>query len=176
MRLALFSFIVFFLLERFIHWRHCHDESHLTNHTLGTLNLLSDALHNFLDGALIAASFSVSPELGWISLLAIALHEIPQEIGDFGVLLHSGFTRRFALLANVAVSLTAVLGGIIGYFLGESFHSASSMLVPVAAGAFIYIASADLIPELKIGLSHRKIIANIIMFMAGILIMVLVKG
>ena len=139
-QLTLGSFIVFFALERFLHWRHCHDKAHLTEHTVGTMNLIGDAIHNFLDGVLIAASFATGAGLGVIATLAIALHEIPQEIGDFGVLLHSGFSRR-----------------------------------PIAAGGFIYIAAADLIPELKNENSARRTVATVITFFLGIAIMALVK-
>lgn len=171
LKLALASLVVFFLLERLLHWRHCHDEQHLAKHTIGVMNLLGDGIHNFIDGLLIAASFAANPSLGIISVLAIALHEIPQEIGDFGVLLHSGFSRLKALMANVIVSLTAVLGGIVGYFASHSTELFASYLVPVAAGGFIYIAAADLIPELKEGKSSKKIIANVVTFVLGIVIM-----
>lgn len=174
-RLVIYSFIGFFLLERFLHWRHCHDEKHLTKHTIGYMNLLGDGIHNFIDGLLIAASFAAGESLGIIAVLAIALHEIPQEIGDFGVLLHSGFTRNKALLANVAVSLTAVLGGVIGYFLAHRSEIFASYLVPVAAGGFIYISGADLIPELKEGKSSKKTIATIIMFIFGVIVMSLLS-
>lgn len=175
LELSLLSFVGFFVLERFLHWRHCHDEQHLLKHTIGTMNLLGDSIHNFIDGLLIAAAFVADPTLGVISVLAIALHEIPQEIGDFGVLLHSGFSRSQALLANLAVSLTAVLGGVVGYFLSSSSELFASYLIPVAAGGFIYIAAADLIPELKSGNTSRKTIVNIAMFVFGIVLMALLS-
>lgn len=174
-QLTLASFIVFFVLERFLHWRHCHDKEHLTKHTMGTMNLLADAIHNFLDGVLIAASFATGTGLGIIATLAIALHEIPQEIGDFGVLLHSGFSRRRALLFNILVSLTAILGGILGYFASHSVTQFAHLLIPVAAGGFIYISAADLIPELKTETSTKRTISMIMTFLFGVLIMFLVK-
>lgn len=174
-QLALFSFIGFFLLERILHWRHCHDEAHLARHTIGYMNLLGDTIHNFIDGLLIAASFAAGDTLGFVAVLAIALHEIPQEIGDFGVLLHSGFTRTRALIANIVVSLTAVLGGIVGYFLAHNTTIFASYLIPIAAGGFIYIAAADLIPELKEGKTTKKTIATIIMFIVGIVLMSLIS-
>lgn len=174
-QLALVSFIGFFLLERFLHWRHCHDENHLTRHTIGYMNLLGDGIHNFIDGLLIAASFAAGDSLGIVAVLAIALHEIPQEIGDFGVLLHSGFNRNKALLANIAVSLTAVMGGVVGYFLSHSTEIFASYLVPVAAGGFIYIAGADLIPELKEGKTSKKTLATILMFVTGVVLMMLLS-
>jgi zinc and cadmium transporter len=175
LQLSLFSFVGFFLLERFLHWRHCHDEQHLAKHTIGTMNLLGDSIHNFIDGLLIAAAFVADPSLGIISVLAIALHEIPQEIGDFGVLLHSGYTRMRALIANVGVSLTAVFGGVVGYFLSHSSELFASYLIPVAAGGFIYIAAADLIPELKAGKTSKKTLANVLTFVFGIILMALLS-
>lgn len=175
LRLALAAFIGFFLLERVLHWRHCHDEDHLESHTTGTLNLLGDAVHNFLDGALIAASFATSFELGVISTVAIALHEIPQELGDFGVLLHSGFSRRSALLANVGVSVTALLGGLFGYFASHAVASLSSFLLPIAAGGFIYISASDLIPALKAG-EAKSITPTTLIFLLGIAFMFLIPG
>ncbi|KKU45635.1 MAG: Zinc/iron permease [Microgenomates group bacterium GW2011_GWA2_46_7] len=175
LRLTLFSFIGFFLLERFLHWRHCHDKDHLVKHTMGTMNLVADAIHNFLDGILIAASFATGAGLGLVATLAIALHEIPQEIGDFGVLLHSGFTRRRALLANLLVSLTAIMGGVLGYFASHLLTSFAHYLVPIAAGGFLYISAADLIPELRHVSSTKKTFAMIATFLFGVGIMMLVK-
>ena len=174
-QLTLASFIVFFLLERFLHWRHCHDKEHLTKHTVGTLNLIGDAIHNFLDGVLIAASFAAGPGLGIIATLAIALHEIPQEIGDFAVLIHSGFSRKRALVFNILVSFTCIAGGILGYIASRTVTTFANYLVPVAAGGFIYIAAADLIPDLKHENSSKRIAAVIMTFLLGVLIMVLVK-
>jgi len=174
-QLTLLSFIGFFILERFLHWRHCHDKDHLTKHTMGTMNLIADAIHNFLDGVLIAASFATGGGLGIIATLAIALHEIPQEIGDFGVLLHSGFTKRKALLYNVLVSLTAIAGGILGYIASHTMTQFASYLIPVAAGGFIYISASDLIPELKNETSTKRTALMIATFLLGVIIMMLVK-
>jgi zinc and cadmium transporter len=174
-QLTLLSFIGFFILERFLHWRHCHDKDHLTKHTMGTMNLIADGIHNFLDGVLIAASFANGGGLGVIATLAIAMHEIPQEIGDFGVLLHSGFTRRKALLYNVFVSLTAIVGGILGYIASHTMTQFAYYLIPIAAGGFIYISAADLIPELKHETSTKRTISMIATFLLGVIIMVLVK-
>lgn len=173
--LTLISFIGFFILERFLHWRHCHHKDHLTKHTMGTMNLIADAIHNFLDGVLIAASFASGAGLGIVATLAIALHEIPQEIGDFGVLLHSGFSKRRALLSNVLVSLTAILGGILGYLGSHFMTEFAHYLIPVAAGGFIYIAATDLIPELKREHSTKRTISMIATFLFGVFIMFLVK-
>jgi len=174
-QLTLLSFIGFFVLERFLHWRHCHDKDHMVKHTMGTMNLIADAIHNFLDGVLIAASFAGGASLGLISTLAIALHEIPQEIGDFGVLLHSGFTRKRALLSNVLVSLTAILGGILGYVASHTMTSFAQYLIPVAAGGFIYISATDLIPELKQETSTKRTISMISTFIIGVILMYYLK-
>lgn len=174
-QLTLLSFIGFFVLERFLHWRHCHDKDHLTKHTMGTMNLIADGIHNFLDGVLIAASFATGGGLGLIATLAIAMHEIPQEIGDFGVLLHSGFTRRKALLYNILVSLTAIAGGILGYIASHTMTEFAHYLIPIAAGGFIYISAADLIPELKHETSTKRTISMIATFLFGVVIMMLVK-
>lgn len=174
-QITLLSFIAFFILERFLHWRHCHDKDHLTKHTIGTMNLLGDGVHNFLDGVLIAASFASGSGIGIVSTLAFALHEIPQEIGDFGVLLHSGFSRKKALIYNVLISMTAVLGGILGYYANLYMSQVAMYLVPVAAGAFIYISASDLIPELKHERSTTKTISMVITFLLGVLMMFLVK-
>jgi len=174
-QLTLASFIGFFILERFLHWRHCHDKDHLAKHTMGTMNLIADAIHNFLDGVLIAASFASGTGLGLIATLAIAMHEIPQEIGDFGVLLHSGYTRRKALLFNILVSLTAILGGILGYIASHAMTEFAHYLIPVAAGGFIYISATDLIPELKHETSTKRTLAMIGTFLLGVVIMFLVK-
>lgn len=174
-QLTLLSFIGFFVLERFLHWRHCHDKDHLTKHTMGTMNLIADGIHNFLDGVLIAASFATGGGLGLIATLAIAMHEIPQEIGDFGVLLHSGFTKKKALLYNLLVSLTAIAGGILGYIASHTMTQFASYLIPIAAGGFIYISAADLIPELKHETSTKRTISMIATFLFGVVIMMLVK-
>lgn len=174
-QLTLASFLAFFLLERFLHWRHCHEADHLTHHTMGTINLIADGLHNFLDGLLIAASFANGATLGFVSTLAIALHEIPQELGDFGVLLHSGFSRRRALFWNVMSSLTAIVGGILGYTLAHQVEAFAAYLLPVAAGGFLYLSAADLVPELKNAKTTKKTLATTITFLLGILLMLLVK-
>jgi zinc and cadmium transporter len=174
-QLTLASFIGFFILERFLHWRHCHDKDHLTKHTVGTMNIIGDAIHNFLDGVLIAAAFASGAGLGLVATLAIAMHELPQEIGDFGVLLHSGYSRKKALIANVLVSLTAVLGGVLGYFATSVMTTFASYLLPIAAGGFLYISAADLIPELKQDTSTKRTLAMIATFLFGIIIMMLVK-
>lgn len=174
-QLTLASFIGFFMLERFLHWRHCHHKDHLAKHTMGTMNLIADAIHNFLDGVLIAAAFASGEGIGIVATLAIALHEIPQEIGDFGVLLHSGYSRQKAIMFNILVSLTAIAGGILGFYASHTMTNFANYLIPVAAGGFIYISATDLIPELKNETSTKRTISMIATFLLGVIIMFLIK-
>lgn len=171
--LTLISFILFFVIERLLFWRHCH-HGHCETHTFGYLNLLGDALHNLLDGLIIAAAFLTSPALGLSTTLAVALHEIPQEIGDFGVLLYSGFSKSKAITANILVSVTAVLGGLVGFLLHGSGINLELWLLPLAAGGFIYIASADLLPEIRKETNRKKSLTAFGLFLIGILLMVFV--
>lgn len=139
----------FFALEKMLHWHH-HGEDLEENgiHPVGRLVLVSDGVHNFLDGIIIAASFAVSPPLGLATTLAVMLHEIPQEVGDFAVLLHAGYTKRRALGLNFLSAIFALLGAVVFFAIGEFATSLTILFVPLTAGGFIYIAVADLIPEL----------------------------
>jgi zinc and cadmium transporter len=148
---VLAGLVGFFLVESVLHWHHhgedVHEHTEEGIHQLGWMNLIADGLHNFIDGMLIAAAWIVSPEAGWATTIAVALHEIPQEFGDFGVLLHAGFTPRRAILFNVLSGLAAVVGALVVLAAGEVGLAQS--LVPVAAGGFLYIACADLVPEMR---------------------------
>lgn len=169
---VLLSFIAFFFIEKLFHWRHCH-KGHCEVHTFAYMNLFGDALHNFIDGLILAGAFMTDIKLGVVTTLAIALHEIPQEIGDFGVLLYAGFGKKKALAANFLVALSAVLGGLAGYFLA-SLDQFIIYLLPFAAGGFLYIASSDLMPEIKKEPSLKKSLASFAVFLIGVLIMYLV--
>lgn len=141
--------LTFFIIEKFIAWRHCHLPTTKTHpHKLGFMNLIGDGFHNFIDGMLITGSFIVSWPLGISTTLAVIFHEIPQEIGDYGVLLYAGFSRPKALFFNFLTALTAILGAIFILILGKSMINISDYIVPFTAGGFIYIAGSDLIPEL----------------------------
>lgn len=166
---CLLGFISFFLIEKFLHWRHCHHQK-CAEHNFGHMNLIGDAIHNFLDGLIIAAAFTTSQALGLTTIIAIALHEIPQEIGDFGVLLYSGWTRQKALMANFSVALFSVLGGFIGYLLAD-VNLFAAYLMPLAAGGFIYIAASDLLPEMNKETNFKKSLLLFSLFLVGILIM-----
>jgi zinc and cadmium transporter len=172
--LLLLSFSFFFILEKLLHWRHCH-MGFCEVHTFGYLNLLGDSLHNFIDGFIIAGAFKINANLGLATSLAVFLHEVPQEIGDFGVLLYAGFKRKKALLANLLVALTAVLGGILGWFLIDIFKNLAFLLMPVAAGGFLYISSSDLIPEIRKEKNLKKSFLSFALFLLGLLLMYLLK-
>ncbi len=172
--IVLFSFVCFFFIEKLLYWRHCH-KGHCDVHTFGYMNLIGDGVHNFIDGLIIAATFMTSIPLGIATTLTIAFHEIPQEIGDFGVLLYSGFDRKKALMANFLVACIAILGGVVGYFLSMYIDNFVSYLLPFAAGGFIYIAASDLMPEIRKEQSLKKTIASFGMFLVGIGIMIVVK-
>jgi len=141
--------IVFFCIEKFLYWRHCHEEE-CQVHTFAYISLVGDGVHNFIDGMIIAATFVLGFELGFITTLAVISHEIPQEIGDFGVLIYGGLSKRKALTYNFISALTAILGAIVTYYV-VYLRDNYTLLVPFAAGGFIYIAATDLMPEL-----HKK--------------------
>ncbi len=141
--------LFFFILEKFIAWRHCHiPTSRQHPHPFVFMNLVGDAFHNFIDGVVIAASFMTSFSLGMVTSLAVVFHEIPQEIGDFGVLVYGGFSKAKALLFNFASALTAVLGAVLTLLLGSKLTGIIPLVIPFTAGGFLYVAGSDLIPEL----------------------------
>jgi zinc and cadmium transporter len=182
---VLAGILLFFILEKFLHWHHSHGDSGEDVHTqeevvsnhritpLGYLVLSSDALHNFLDGLIIAASFLVGVEVGVATTIAIILHEIPQEIADFGLLLHSGFSKAKALLFNFISALFAVLGAVLAIIAGSFFEHISPFVAAFAAGAFIYIAGSDLVPEIHKTRSPRKSLIQFVSIVLGIVIMLL---
>jgi len=171
---VLVGFILFFLIEKVLHWRHCH-KGECDVHTFHYMNLVGDSIHNFIDGLIMAASFVVSIPLGITTTIAIATHEIPQEIGDFGVLLYGGFSKKRAIMLNFVVALTAVLGGIVGYFVSNLIENIVVFILPFAAGGFIYIAATDLVPEIRKELDMKKYMATLLVFICGILIMWVTK-
>ncbi len=171
--LIILGIFVFFVLEKFMHWHHHGDDTHESHiHPVGKLVLFSDGVHNFIDGVIIGISFLVSVPLGIATTLAVMLHEIPQEIGDFAVLLHAGYTRKRALWLNFLSAITAVLGVLLVFLLGEASESFASWILPVAAGGFIYIAVADLIPELHKTKKGSDSFLQLLSLILGVVLMV----
>ncbi len=173
-RLALGGFVLFFLLERVLLWHHCHEDHCETHRLLGYQNLVGDGLHNFLDGLVLLAAFSVNIEVGLAATLAVVLHEIPQEIGDFAVLLYSGFSRVKAIVFNLISASLAILGVIVGFFLLDRIPHLVGFLLPIAAGGFIYIAAADLIPELHREKSLQKSLSAFGLFLVALVVMAVI--
>ncbi|RLJ00129.1 MAG: ZIP family metal transporter [Candidatus Aenigmatarchaeota archaeon] len=169
---VLLGFILFFFVEKILHWRHCH-KGKCPVHTFAYINLIGDGVHNFIDGVIIAAAFLMNTHLGIATSVSIALHEIPQELGDFGVLVYAGLKKIRALILNFLCAITAIFGGIFGYTIGYSNYI--TLLLPFAAGGFIYIAASDLIPEIRKEKDIKKSLSTFAIFILGILIMSLIK-
>lgn len=174
--MVIVGIVVFFVIETYLHWyHHCH-AGHIHGHhkhkcpikPMGYLNLFGDGVHNFVDGMIVASAFMVDFGLGAITTLAVVFHEIPQEIGDFGVLIYSGFKRGQALFFNFLSALTAILGVVATYMFAANVESVTPYLVPFAAGGFLYIAMADLMAEIKEEEKLGRITLQIIIFIAGI--------
>ncbi|MGD8925953.1 MAG: ZIP family metal transporter [Thioalkalispiraceae bacterium] len=174
----LIGILGFFLMEKLVLWRHCHENA-CEAHTLhehghspaaGTLILIGDAIHNVVDGVLIAAAFMTDIHLGVITSLAVAAHEIPQEVGDFAILLNSGYSRSKAFLFNVLASLTTFIGAIVAYFSLHQMQHAVPYILAIAASSFIYIAVADLIPGLHKRVEFRETVRQIVLIVAGIVV------
>ncbi len=164
--------LLFFVIEKIVHWQHCHIPQNKKHaHPFAITNLVGDGVHNFLDGLIIGASYLVNIPIGVATTIAVIFHEIPQEIGDLGVLIHGGFSRKKALLFNFLSALTAIAGGIIAVLASNVMPSITEYLIPIAIGGFIYIASSDLIPELHKNFETKKSILQIIALIAGIAVM-----
>jgi len=170
--LIITGILLFFVIEKFIHWHHHgedKEEEHI--HPVGKMILFTDGVHNLIDGAIIGASFFVSIPIGIATTLAVILHEIPQEIGDFAVLIHAGYTKKRALWLNFISALASVLGLIIVFVFGNMIENVALWFIPIAAGGFIYIAVADLIPELRKTKNIKHSIIQICIIMLGVLSM-----
>ncbi len=188
--------LCFFVLEKLLVWRHCHShaceahgedahEGHSHNHThandhgrrvAGMFIILGDSIHNFVDGVLIGAAFLTDPQLGIVTSLAVAAHEIPQEVGDFAILLHSGYTRGKALLYNILASLSTVIGGVLAYFSLGDLHHILPYFLTLAASSFIYIAVADLIPSLHQKTDIKTSLHQIGFILAGVVLILVMQG
>jgi len=168
----LFGILIFFILEKFVHWQHCHAPLTKTHvHPFAYMNLVGDGLHNFIDGLIIAASYLVSIPAGIATTIAVVLHEIPQEMGDIGIMIYAGFSRMKAIMLHFLTGLVAILGTILGLSVSKFFVNSEVFLISIAIGGFVYIAGSDLIPELHKETNTKKSAIQIISFIIGILIM-----
>lgn len=175
--LVLGGFFTFFVLEKFLNWHHVHADEpldaaeHARIHPVGHLVLVSDGMHNLIDGVAIGAAFMVSPAVGIATTAAILLHEIPQEIGDFALLIHAGFSRTQALIMNLFSALSAFVGVGLAFVLAGFFESAAPLIAAFSAGMFIYIAGSDLIPELHKTSGVKRSLTQLLAIGFGILVM-----
>lgn len=177
---VLAGIVLAFVIEKFVHWHHCHHthspeclHKHHTDQiqSFAKMNLIGDSVHNFIDGLVIGGSYLVSFPVGIATTLAVILHEIPQEIGDFGILLHGGYTKKRALFLNFITALAAVAGAIMALLVSKSIPNLTQFLIPFAAGGFIYIAGSDLMPELHKETDSKKSFVQLVAFVLGILVM-----
>jgi len=165
---VLFGIILFYLLEKFALWRHCHEQPCDVHTRAGTMILIGDSLHNFVDGVAIAAAFVESVSLGIAVAMAVIAHEVPQEVGDFAILLKSGYSRFRALLFNILSSLTALLAAVMTYFLLPVVQSLVPYLLSISAASFIYVALADLVPGRRVTGGLRSLIWELPLMALGI--------
>jgi len=165
---VLFGIILFYLLEKFALWRHCHEQPCDVHTRAGTMILLGDSLHNFVDGVAIAAAFAESVSLGVAVSMAVIAHEVPQEVGDFAILLKSGYSRFQALLFNLLSSLAALFGAVMTYFLLPIVQSLVPYLLSISAASFIYVALADLVPGRRVTGGLRSLAWELPLMVLGI--------
>ena len=171
----LLGILSFFVLEKFLYWHHHHTgHEHEEVHGFTYLNIIGDGVHNFLDGAIIAISFMNNTALGIVTTIAIILHEIPQEIGDFAILIYGGFSRVKALIYNFLTALTAVVGALLAYFYSSLIQNSSTFLTAFAVGGFVYIASTDLIPEIQKEKELKKSFLQFVLMVLGVLLIYIV--
>ena len=175
--IILFGILSFFVLEKLVLWRHCHDEQCAAHEAQpaqhdhgrsGMMIIIGDTFHNFVDGILIAAAFLADVQLGLVTAIAIIAHEVPQEVGDFLVLLHSGYSKRYALLLNILSSLAMVAGGVLAYFTLQSTQQMIPALLALAAASMLYVSVADLIPGLHRRPELRATLEQVVLIAAGI--------
>lgn len=174
--LTIAGFCIFFLVERLLHWHYCRNEGHCHSHEhpYTYLLLIGSGIHNFIDGLLIASSFIISIPLGIITSILIIAHEIPHEIGNFGVLVHGGMKRGKAVIADFSIQLTAIIGGLAGYYF-LNLNKYVSILLPIAAGGFLYLVFFDLIPEILEEKNKFKLFINIIFIILGLALLLTTK-
>jgi zinc and cadmium transporter len=173
--LILAGILLFFSLENFLHWRHrCHEhalEPHNHVHPVAGLNIVADGVHNFLDGLIIGAAYLISIPVGIATTIAILLHEIPQELGDFAILINSGMKKSKAIMFNFLSASLAILGGVIALIFGSALEGFSSVIISLTIGGFLYIAGSDLIPQLHKHTSTRRSLIQFTCIIVGIGIM-----
>lgn len=171
---TLFGIVFFFLIERFIHWFHHHGQEHYSHEKEGSsiipLIIVGDTVHNFVDGMAIAATFMTDISLGIVTTMAVMAHEIPQEIADFGLLLHKGMSRKLVIVVNILSASTAVAGALFVYLLGATFEGYTPVFLAITAGFFVYIATSDLIPEIHYEKNTLHAFIKASLLVAGILI------
>lgn len=175
---VLTGILISFIIEKFIHWHHCHHthspeclERHHAVASFAKMNLIGDTVHNLIDGLIIGGSYLVSFPIGLTTTLAVILHEIPQEIGDFGILMHGGYSRKKALFLNFITALAAVLGAVIAIAVSRAVPHLTEFLIPFAAGGFVYIAGSDLMPELHKETNSKKSLVQLVALVLGVLVM-----
>lgn len=173
--MTVIGILLFFALERLLFWYHCHDEA-CDVHTYVYLVLLGDAIHNFIDGVAIALSFLVSIPLGIATTVAVLVHEVPQEVADFGVLIRGGFSRARALWANFFVSLTTIVGALIAYAFGTAVTWVLPYALGLIAGNFLYIALSDLLPETHEQAGLRHFVLQFVLMLAGVFSIYFITG
>ncbi|HUZ46454.1 MAG TPA: ZIP family metal transporter [Terriglobia bacterium] len=173
---VLAGLVLFFILEKWVLWRHCHDPECPADMVAGRLILLGDAIHNFFDGIVIAASFLSAPALGVSSALAVVAHEIPQEVGDFAILLHSGYSKGRALAYNLLSSATTPAGAVIAFFALSDIGPLVPYVLAISAASFLYIAMSDLVPGLHRVISVQKAVLQVAFIVAGILTMAAIRA
>jgi zinc and cadmium transporter len=171
--LTLGGVVLFYIFEQFIHWHHCHRDLDDHVHPVSYMILVADGIHNIIDGLAVGSAFLVDYRLGLATLVAVVAHEIPQELGDFGILIHSGWSAKKALIFNLLSSLTFFIGGLIAYFASRSIDI--SYLLPIAAGSFIYIAAVDLLPQVNEKCESTGRFAHFLYFIVGAGLLVVLR-
>ena len=171
--IAILGFSGFFILERYLHWHHCHRDESCDVHPVTALTIIGDGIHNFIDGLVIAAAFLVDNITGWMTTALIMGHELPQELGNFSVLVYGGYSKKKAILWTFIAQATCILGGIVGWFITPDWMKAP--LLAFAAGGFLYISASDLVPELHKGKDLKKSTRHFLAFALGATFMIVIK-
>lgn len=175
--LILFGIIFFFVVEKLINWHHCpRSQDCPGERPIGWLSLIGDGLHNFVDGAAIATAFATDLKLGWLTTVAVVLHEIPHELSDFSLLIYAGFGRSKALWLNLLSALTAILGAVVVILANQQDGTLNQLLLPITTGNFIYIAATDLFPELHKHKSLRSTFGEVTLILIGIFLILFFKN